>query len=103
MKLVEPKPLVLADVASAIMRINNPSRTLKWGSHIEDDMLVLVTGHPSVKNSRILYLIVRPSDEGISLRCEVSGVKDFEREITITDRKELSSIVINILKEVYGG
>lgn len=27
----------------------------------------------------------------------------FEREITITDRKELSSIVINILKEVYGG
>lgn len=41
---------MLRDIQTKAEKINNKSDTLRWGSCLDSDTLVLVCGHPSVKS-----------------------------------------------------
>ena len=93
--------MTLQEIQQKAVKINNRSDTLRWGSCLDSDTLVLVCGHPSVKSLRghVLYFIVTEKDGKVTIRAEFEG--EVVSSIHVLVAAQAVDFILKNLKEVF--
>lgn len=86
----------LTEIRDAVCKINNKRRSLKWGSFISTE-LVLVCGHPQSVYDFLVNFQIRLEDAAICV-CEYNDKKVTG---TFSSLREIQNFVILRLKEAF--
>lgn len=92
---------MLQEIQQKAMKINNKSDTLRWGSCLEKETLVLVCGHPSVKalNRSVLYFVAIEKEGKVTIRAEFHG--EVLSSIHVLVAAQAVDFILKYLKEVF--
>lgn len=92
---------MLQEIQQKAVKIKNKSDTLRWGSHIEHETLVLVCGHPSVKtlNRHVLYFVAIEKEGKVTIRAEFRG--EVLSSIHVLVAAQAVDFILKYLKEVF--
>lgn len=97
----------LKKVQGNIQSINNNSRTLQWGSHIDGDTLCLACGHPSCVafRGKVLYLVLTVhADSGALFQASATGdniIEQYEYQSMQDALQLVNRRVIHILSKFF--
>lgn len=93
--------MTLQDIQTKAEKINNKSDTLRWGSCLDSDTLVLVCGHPSVKSlsGHVLYFIATEKEGKVTIRSEFEG--EVVSSIHVLVAAQAVDFILKSLKEVF--
>lgn len=92
---------MLQEIQQKAVRINNNSDTLRWGSYLEQETLVLVCGHLSVPslNRHVLYFVAIEKEGKVTIRAEFRG--EVLSSIHILVAAQAVDFILKYLKEVF--
>lgn len=92
---------MLQEIQQKAMKINNKSDTLRWGSCLEKEKLVLVCGHPSVPslNRNVLYFVAVEKEGKVTIRAEFCG--EVLSSIHVLVAAQAVDFILKYLKEVF--
>lgn len=92
---------MLKEIQDKAVKIKNTSDTLRWGSCLNGDTLVLTCGHPSVKSASgiTLYFVVTEREGKTTIRSEV-GLEPRET-IQVLVPEQAIDFILKTLKEVF--
>lgn len=92
---------MLQEIQEKAVRINNKSDTLRWGSCLTRETLVLVCGHPSISTfrKRVLYFTAIEKEGLVTLSAELSG--EVLSSVQVTTSEQAVDFILKHLKEVF--
>lgn len=92
---------MLQEIQQKAMKINNRSDTLRWGSCLKHETLVLVCGHPSVPslNRHVLYFVAVEKEDKVTIRAEFCG--EVLSSIQVLVAAQAVDFILKYLKEVF--
>lgn len=92
---------MLQEILQKVVKINNRSDTLRWGSCLKHETLVLVCGHPSVPSlsRHVLYFVAVEKEGKVTIRAEFCG--EVLSSIHILVAAQAVDFILKNLKEVF--
>lgn len=92
---------MLQEIQTKAVKINNRSDTLRWGSCLKHETLVLVCGHPSVPslNRHVLYFVAIEKEGKVTIRAEFCG--EVLSSIHVLVAAQAVDFILKYLKEVF--
>lgn len=91
---------MLEVIQKSATKIQNRSDTLRWGSCMSDNMLVLACGHPNSQFRDIVLYFVVTEDEGkVCIYSDIAGVRIGHAYCLVAP--QALAFIVNTLKEVF--